>query len=50
MSDAFLERWLEDVIATPGLTGFRDVESARPALLDDALRARAIVERPRRAG
>jgi len=45
MSEAFLERWLEDVIATPGMTGFRDVESARPALLDDALRARVIVER-----
>ena len=23
MSEAFLERWLEDVIATPGMTGFR---------------------------
>ena len=45
MSEAFLERWLEDVIATPGLTGFRDVESARPVLLHDALRARVIVER-----
>jgi 16S rRNA (guanine527-N7)-methyltransferase len=45
MSEAFLERWLEDVIATPGMTGFRDVESARPVLLDDALRARVIVER-----
>jgi 16S rRNA (guanine527-N7)-methyltransferase len=43
MSEAFLERWLEDAVATPGLTGFRDVESARPALLDDALRAQAIV-------
>lgn len=45
MSEAFLERWLEDVIATPGLTGFRDMESARPVLLDDALRACVIVER-----
>ena len=45
MSEAFLERWLEDVIATPGVTGFRDVASARPVLLDDALRACAIVER-----
>ncbi len=45
MPEAFLERWLEDAIATPGLTGFRDVESARPVLLDDALRARVIVER-----
>lgn len=43
MSDAFLEHWLEDAVATPGLTGFRDVESARPTLLDDALRAQAIV-------
>ncbi len=45
MSEAFLERWLEDAIATPGMTGFRDMESARPVLLDDALRARVIVER-----
>jgi len=45
MSDAFLGRWLEHVIAAPGVSGFRDVASARPVLLDDALRARAIVER-----
>ena len=45
MSDAFLERWLEDVVATPGVTGLRDVASARRVLLDDALRARTIVER-----
>jgi 16S rRNA (guanine527-N7)-methyltransferase len=45
MSESFLERWLEDVIATPGVTGFRDVASARLVLVDDALRARAIVER-----
>jgi 16S rRNA (guanine527-N7)-methyltransferase len=45
MSEAFLEHWLEDVVATPGLTGFGDVESARPVLLDDALRALVIVER-----
>ena len=44
-SDAFLERWLEDVVATPGQTGFRDVASARPALLDDALRAHPILVR-----
>jgi 16S rRNA (guanine527-N7)-methyltransferase len=43
MSEAFLERWLGDVIATPGMTGFRDLEAARPVLLDDALRACAIV-------
>jgi 16S rRNA (guanine527-N7)-methyltransferase len=42
--DAFLEHWLEEAVATPGITGFRDVESARPVLLDDAVRARAIVE------
>ena len=33
-----LARWLAAVVATPGLTAFRSVELARPALLDDALR------------
>jgi 16S rRNA (guanine527-N7)-methyltransferase len=34
-----LERWLEDVVATPGLTSIDSVEAARMFLLDDALRA-----------
>jgi 16S rRNA (guanine527-N7)-methyltransferase len=39
-----LERWLEDVVATPGLTSLRSVEEARRVLLDDALRALPVVE------
>ncbi len=42
MDAAFLERWLGDVIATPGLTSL-DAESARAVLLEDALRAAASV-------
>jgi 16S rRNA (guanine527-N7)-methyltransferase len=38
MSETFLERWLEDVLATPGLTSL-DGDSARRVLLEDALRA-----------
>ena len=45
MSSAFLERWLEGVIATPGATGIRGLEEARRVLLDDALRAAPIVDR-----
>ena len=40
-----LERWLEEVIATPGATGLADTDAARRVLLDDALRAVGIVER-----
>lgn len=32
-----LDRWLASVVATPGLTAFRDPVDARRALLDDAL-------------
>ena len=32
-----LDRWLAAVVATPGLTAFRDPVDARRALLDDAL-------------
>jgi 16S rRNA (guanine527-N7)-methyltransferase len=39
-----LERWLEDVVATPGLTALASVEDARPVLLDDARRALPIVD------
>jgi 16S rRNA (guanine527-N7)-methyltransferase len=42
VDEAFLERWLEDVIATPGLTSL-DPDSARRVLLDDALRAAPVV-------
>lgn len=45
MTEAFLERWLEDVVATPGLTAITDVDDARRVLLDDALRALPLVER-----
>jgi 16S rRNA (guanine527-N7)-methyltransferase len=37
--DDFLERWLEDLLATPGLTAIADPEEARRMLVDDALRA-----------
>jgi 16S rRNA (guanine527-N7)-methyltransferase len=44
MRSPFLERWLEEVIATPGATGLADLAEARKVLLEDALRATAIVE------
>lgn len=40
-----LERWLEAVLATPGMTGLADHGDARRVLVDDALRARGLVER-----
>lgn len=40
---ALLERWLAGVVAGDGLTALRDVEAARPMLLDDALRALPLV-------
>jgi 16S rRNA (guanine527-N7)-methyltransferase len=40
-----LERWLQAVLDTPGMTGLTDPADARRVLLDDALRAREIVER-----
>lgn len=43
MTKGFLERWLEDVVATPGATGLRDSPAARRVLLDDALRASQLV-------
>ena len=43
MSAGLLERWLEEVVATPGLTAFESVEAARSVLLDDALRAVPLV-------
>jgi 16S rRNA (guanine527-N7)-methyltransferase len=38
-----LDRWLEAVVATPGLTALRDPGEARRALLDDALRGAELV-------
>lgn len=38
------ERWLEDALATPGITGLRDLDAARHVLLDDALRAVPVLE------
>ena len=45
MAEEFLERWLEGVLATPGLTGLGDLIEARRVLLEDALRARPLIER-----
>jgi 16S rRNA (guanine527-N7)-methyltransferase len=43
VDDPRLERWLQQVVATPGLTAITDLEEARRALLEDALRAVEIV-------
>jgi 16S rRNA (guanine527-N7)-methyltransferase len=43
MDDAFLEHWLEDVLATPGLTSLDTLADARRVLLEDALRALPLV-------
>jgi 16S rRNA (guanine527-N7)-methyltransferase len=40
---AVLERWLDGVLATPGLTALRDRAEARRALVDDALRGVELV-------
>ena len=42
--DARLERWLESVLATPGLTAVRDAAQARRVLVDDARAAAELVE------
>ena len=39
-----LERWLEAVVATPGLTALRNRDEARRMLLDDALRGVGLVQ------
>jgi 16S rRNA (guanine527-N7)-methyltransferase len=44
VSDSFLERWLEAVLGTPGLTGVTDSAEAQRVLLDDALRAVPLVD------
>ena len=38
MSSPLLERWLQAVVATPGLTGLSDHAEARRVLLEDSLR------------
>jgi 16S rRNA (guanine527-N7)-methyltransferase len=43
MADELLEHWLEALLATSGLTAISDPEEARRVLLDDALRAVAII-------
>ena len=47
--DAYLERWLEELLATPGVTGIEDRGTARRMLLEDALRAVPLLERWRGA-
>ena len=44
MASDVLERWLEAVVSAPGATGLADPESARRVLVDDALRAAALVD------
>ena len=43
MGREFLEWWLEEVLATPGLTGISERVEARRVLLEDALRAAPVV-------
>jgi 16S rRNA (guanine527-N7)-methyltransferase len=43
--EELLDRWLTALIETPGLTALRDRETARRALLDDALRGVDLVRR-----
>jgi 16S rRNA (guanine527-N7)-methyltransferase len=44
MEVALLDRWLDAVVTTPGLTAIEDLAEARRVLLDDALRAVPLVE------
>ena len=43
--DSRLDRWLSELLDTPGLTAIRDPGEARRALLDDALRGVESVQR-----
>ena len=45
MPSDLLERWLDAVVATPGLTAIRDLADARRTLLEDALRGVPLVDR-----
>ncbi len=44
-SNDLLERWLDALLATPGLTALRDRDDARRVLLDDALAGAGLVRR-----
>src|SRR5215211_639525 len=44
-ADSRLDRWLSELVATPGLTAIRDLAEARRVLLDDALRGLELVAR-----
>jgi 16S rRNA (guanine527-N7)-methyltransferase len=44
VADPRLERWLESVLGTPGLTAVHDPGEARRVLVDDALAAADVVE------
>jgi 16S rRNA (guanine527-N7)-methyltransferase len=43
--DERLERWLDSLLGTPGLTAIRDREEARRALLEDSLHGAPLVRR-----
>ncbi len=43
MATDVLERWLEELLATPGITAIRDADEARRMLVADALRAGDLV-------
>jgi 16S rRNA (guanine527-N7)-methyltransferase len=43
LRDPWLERWLEAVLATPGLTALRDRDEAWSMLVEDALRAVEVI-------
>jgi 16S rRNA (guanine527-N7)-methyltransferase len=43
LTDPRLERWLDALLATPGLTAIRDRDAARRALLDDSMRGAELV-------
>jgi len=45
VTDERLEHWLDELLATPGLTAIRDREEARRALLEDSLRGVELVRR-----
>src|SRR5687768_1543604 len=45
MNDDLLERWLDAVLVTPGLTALKDRDEARRVLLDDALAGVELVSR-----
>jgi 16S rRNA (guanine527-N7)-methyltransferase len=45
LSDPRLERWLEALVTTPGLTAIRDADQARRVHLEEGLRAVEVVRR-----